>query len=121
MNPLERMVRAYVDAAFFADFNDENGEAITGYAYGDIGPESLLTMWLDCAAFLKANRVDIGSRYEDAGHDFWLTRNRHGCGFWETPDWPKEAGQRLTASAHTFSEGAHLYITDDINVVGFQS
>jgi hypothetical protein len=28
-----------------------------------------------------------------AGHDFYLTRNGAGCGFWEDGDWPKGIGR----------------------------
>lgn len=37
------------------------------------------------------------------GHDFWLTRNRHGAGFWDG-DYEKEVGNKLTEISHTFKE-----------------
>ena len=47
---------------------------------------------------------------EQAGHDFWLTRNRHGAGFWNG-DWFNVSGS-LTQLAQTFGE-ADLYVGDD--------
>jgi hypothetical protein len=50
------------------------------------------------------------------GHDFWLTRNGHGAGFWDG-DWPKEAGDRLTKACEEFGE-FDLYIGDDGMIYG---
>ena len=91
------------------------------YSESDIAPEALATMRADCDAFYEANYADLnceGVKYgpdfgQDgrAGHDFWLTRNRHGAGFWDG-DWPKAEGERLTKSAHEFGE-CNLYVGDD--------
>lgn len=53
---------------------------------------------------------------EMAGSDFHLTRNGHGCGFWDG-DWPDESGERLTKAAETygslelFGTPDHVYVT----------
>jgi hypothetical protein len=63
----------------------------------------------DCAAFIAANAADLasyaestGRGMESAGHDFWLTRNHHGAGFWDRGDHP--CLDRLTDAAHRFGE-----------------
>ena len=48
--------------------------------------------------------------YELAGHDFALTRNRHGAGFWDRG--LGEAGDVLTDLAHSFGE-ATLFASAD--------
>jgi hypothetical protein len=45
-------------------------------------------------------------------HDFWLTRNRHGAGFWDR-DYPKALGEKLTEFSHTFGE-VHILPEDDM-------
>ncbi|OQM74930.1 hypothetical protein [Manganibacter manganicus] len=45
-----------------------------------------------------------------AGHDFWLTRCRHGAGFWDG-DWPEPAATILDNAAKAFGN-ADLYIGD---------
>lgn len=82
------------------------------YDIEDIDSETLAKMKDDSKKFLEANAEDIGDRYLAAGHDFWLTRNGHGCGFWETLDWPEEAGKRLTEASKAFGE-FNLYVGDD--------
>jgi hypothetical protein len=45
-----------------------------------------------------------------AGHDFWLTRNGHGAGFWDG-EWYKEVGERLTKASKAFGE-VNIYVGD---------
>jgi hypothetical protein len=44
----------------------------------------------DCQDFQESFRAELQTCYDfldyepsQAGHDFWLTRNRHGTGFWD--------------------------------------
>lgn len=54
-----------------------------------------------------------------AGHDFWLNRERHGTGFWDRG--LGVAGTRLSDAAKTFGEGglAITYQSPDFYDVGF--
>lgn len=63
----------------------------------------------DCEDFvrliLKHNLEDsIPAWYDDTyiGYDFWLTRNRHGTGFWDKG--LGTLGSELTKLAHTYGE-----------------
>lgn len=56
----------------------------------ELHPDSLANILTDCAAFeqeagdLLAKAYDRdGYTPERAGHDYWLTRNGHGTGFWD--------------------------------------
>jgi hypothetical protein len=42
-----------------------------------------------------------GDEWAYAAHDFILTRNRHGAGFWDG-EWHEPWGQRLTQLSHNF-------------------
>jgi hypothetical protein len=91
------------------------------YGVDDIAPETLAKMWADCMAFYDANINDITDGEfdypsEKVVHDFWLTRNGHGCGFWDG-DWSEDAGKRLTDSANGFGT-FDLYIGDDGKIHG---
>jgi len=55
--------------------------------------------------------IDLsGIEPEQLGHDLWLTRNRHGAGFWDRG--LGEIGDKLTELAHSYG-GVTLYIGDD--------
>lgn len=65
----------------------------------------------DVRSFLdKCGALIDGEDITQVAHDFWLTRNRHGEGFWDG-DYP-EHGDRLTELAHSFGELA-VYVGDD--------
>ena len=56
---------------------------------------------------------EVLGRIEDAGHDFWLTRNGEGAGFWSrTGDHEWKYGDSLTKIASKFPP-AHLLETDE--------
>lgn len=100
----------YLDAAQWVGAIDESGETVC-----DIGAENLPADFRtqaaeDCASFLASNLADVrayveaGRTLEMAGHDFYLTRNHHGAGFWDRG--AGAVGDRLTEMAHPW--GDHL-------------
>jgi hypothetical protein len=124
MTMLDKFTTAYIEAALWSS-NDESdpsgGEPMDrNYGVEDIHPDTLAKMKADCEKFQKDNAEYLTddnclTSYpvdEQAGHDFWLTRCGHGCGFWETSDWRKDAGLQLTAAAKRFGE-CNLYVGDD--------
>jgi hypothetical protein len=124
---LNLFIKGYIVAALWST-NDEStpdgGVPMdANYDIHDIEPRTLWKMAADCMAFFAANRKDIeaGPRktfarqldctiMEYAGHDFWLTRSGHGCGYWDG-DWPERVGERLTRAAKKFGE-FYLFVGD---------
>lgn len=95
------------------------------YNETDLSPEALAKMLADCAKFeseqeevireaIETGEVRYGPDFGPmgrAGHDFWLTRNGHGCGFWDG-DWPEPMAEALTQAAKAFGE-CDLYAGED--------
>jgi len=90
------------------------------YDEADLSPETLARMLADCARFEAEQGETIraaiatgeimpgdGDPWGTAAHDFWLTRNGHGAGFWDG-DWPEPMAAALTKAAKTFG-GCDLY------------
>lgn len=50
---------------------------------------------------------------EQLGHDFLLTRNGHGVGFWDRG--LGDLGQQLTAAAQSYGS-IHAFINDDFKI-----
>lgn len=116
---LDSFTYAYLECALWSS-TDDAGEPIDDtYAFADLAYATVERAIDDCNLFQDANSEDIaqapdGSNFngiERAGHDFWLTRNHHGAGFWDG-DYPKETGERLTVASHAFGE-LTLYVGDD--------
>jgi hypothetical protein len=115
---MDNFTRAYIEAAIWSS-DDEHAEALDrNYDIEDFAPETLAKIVKDCEQFQSDNRELIDSadyqtcypRDEMAGHDFWLTRNHHGAGFWDRG--LGEIGQKLTKAAHAFGE-CDIYVGDD--------
>lgn len=107
---LDQFSAAYIECALWSSLDDET-PMDSLYSIDDIAAAALASMMADCAAFCDANAADIGDEHERAGHDFWLTRNGHGCGFWDG-DWSEEVGDRLTKASEAYGE-CDLYVGDD--------
>jgi hypothetical protein len=102
---------AYIETMLWAETDDDGEPFDANYTAADIAPNALEEIKSDCANFKKEQAAHIGSKFEQAGHDFYLTRNRHGAGFWDG-DWPPEVGRILTEAAHVYGTQG-LYCGDD--------
>jgi hypothetical protein len=81
------------------------------YDVYDIAPKTLAKMIDECAAFHSKHWNSISPDISRAGHDFWLTRNHHGAGFWDG-DWPEDEARILTAESQAYGE-FNLYVGED--------
>jgi hypothetical protein len=71
----------------------------------DCTDSELWQMELDCKDFLnKASDLMDGLCLSQCGHDFWLTRNRHGNGFWDRENIKDRIAIELTKLSHEFGE-----------------
>jgi len=112
---MDRFTTAYIEAALWSstdESDEQGGEPLDdNYGFDDIAEETLASILDDCKAFQRDHADDIGGELEQAGHDFWLTRNGHGAGFWDG-DWEDIIGQRLTDASDVYGS-VDLYIGDD--------
>lgn len=92
-------LQGYVGCALWL-LKDEEGKPLDKqYDFEDCG--SLVEMTRECKEFQQANAADLSALDPaQAGMDFFLTRNRHGAGFWDRG--LGEVGARLTAAAHVY-------------------
>lgn len=101
----------YITCALWSSM-DDNGEPLDSrFSIGDIQPEALKQMAEECKDFQNNNAHLETALYsprlsgldytsERAGHDFWLTRNGHGAGFWDRG--LGDVGDKLTELAYTY-------------------
>ncbi len=90
----------------------------------ELNEDTLESLTSDAHDFYASNVVDLRAStltMEQAGHDFWLTRNRHGAGFWSRKRLGKDADaalDRLTEASHAYGEQS-LIVGDDGKVCEF--
>lgn len=120
MSNLDNFLRGYAEAILWADAYayDEDGELETDesatYVYITPGKwwESIGIDLSDATDFYYSQCATMGSvnvDYSQHGHDFALTRNGHGAGFWDRGY--GEVGERLSDAARAYGE--HHVITND--------
>lgn len=109
-------VKGYIDAALWSSY-DEKGEPLDSLDL-ELSDEFKQNAKIDCQDFINSNLTDLGlyaeqynSNPEYAGHDFWLTRNGHGAGFWDRG--LKALGERLSDAAKVYG-GVDLYVCDGV-------
>lgn len=105
---LDEFTAAYIRCALWSSTNvlaEEGADDLSlealGCSYEDIALATLREMVRDCRDFQRANRADlIGWGDDQAGYDFWLTRNGHGAGFWDRGRGAQ--GERLSAASKPY-------------------
>lgn len=101
--------QAYVECALWSTIDDDGSPLDQGGR--DLAPEAMEQLRQGAESFYNAHS-QLFSEVDDAqaGHDFWLTRNGHGAGFWDG-DWP-DNGVKLT-EASVACGTVDLYVGDD--------
>lgn len=111
----DKFTDAYIECALWSSTDDAGN--FLDVSDAELSPEARTRLETDAKAF-QAKHADLlaqvpVSEYGAAaqsGHDFWLTRNGHGAGFWDR-GYEKALGDALTAAAK--AEGpCDLYIDD---------
>ena len=113
---LDRMVHGYLEAMLWAGLDDH------GYSAEDV-PDAVVDMTYNLFEDLVLNhplsvrmyRVGMQTLYADVwaqfGHDFLLTRDGHGAGFWDRG--LGDLGDYLTELTRPYGCTESLFITED--------
>ena len=114
----KQFIKQYLITALWSstDYNNDDAPIDDNYDISDIDLPTIKQAIKDCLRFIELAEKDDLLQYcdnEQAGHDFWLTRNHHGAGFWDG-DYPIN-GDKLTELSEQFGS-LDLYITDDNKV-----
>lgn len=114
----------YLIAALWSSADDDEEPLDFNYGIEQLAPEAIDRAKADCADFQTKNASLLNQAYKlytphidaptpqcSAGHDFWLTRNGHGVGFWDR-GFPDALGDALSDAARACGE-LDLYAGDD--------
>lgn len=124
IDALDDFTRSYIECALWCDestneYNHDNpeGDCISphnseNWDIENLSNEALDRMQADCKSF----QYSFGYMWKDdaqAGHDFWLTRNGHGAGFWDRDESVYGVfADNLTEHSQSFPE-VYMYEGDD--------
>lgn len=129
---LDAMVAGYLECQLWAglDYREEGAEPVPydeNYSVDDIAPEYVDAIRGEFADIIAAHPLAVRmflnalGKYEQArsgydrnelfGHDFYLTREGHGAGFWDRG--LGELGDYLTSIAKSYGEAEMLWDNGD--------
>lgn len=117
VDSLDEFTGGYIEAAFWtenapgvsteewqADDDHDEGSIPGDVGLSDMAPRARAAIVADCLAFQADNAALLAEAYATgysaarAGHDYWLTRNGHGAGYWDRTELEPEGPEyeRLT-------------------------
>lgn len=111
---MNSFVQSYIDA-LCSIMSDENGTGELKCEWEDLSESEQKEVLNDCENF-QEEHSDYFSKLDSEGlsqmgYDFYLTRNRHGAGFWDRG--LGEIGNKLNKSAHIY--GSQHVMSDGKN------
>jgi len=118
---LETFLNGYIGTALWSSTDDEGNPLDDVFDESMVDPETKKQMLKDCSEFMRKaknelEQADEGDISSWAGHNFWLSRNGHGSGFWDVDDYKNKEkvnlGMKLDKIAKTFGS-YDLYVGDD--------
>lgn len=126
---LDQFVAGYLECAAWCtiDWPEDQGTDPTGCLdrRDDLtwSPKALEEITEECADFVDANYEDLqaaadehGMAWVSLGHDFMLTRNGHGAGFWDRG--MGALGERLSDAGRVYGETNYWADDDDVVQIG---
>lgn len=97
MKYISDYTKSYLETALWSSELDR-------FSLDDIMTRCLKQAEKDCNSFIqKAGDLLNGLELDQVMHDFWLTRNGHGAGFWDG-DYEQDIGDKLTELSKEFGE-----------------
>lgn len=109
---MDKFTQGYIQAFLWSETDESTPDGENplddNYSQSDIDPDSMAKIKRDCAMFQEVAKDLLNQAYqgeydaEHAGHDFLLTRNHHGAGYWDRG--LGEVGDKLTVAAQLFRE-----------------
>lgn len=112
---MKAILHAYLTCALWSSTQDNEKPFDDDFEIEDFAPESVQSAENeinDFLSLLKAENITWEEHLDEGqfGHDFWLTRNRHGVGFWDRG--LGSLGEKLTKWAHSYGS-SDVYLGDD--------
>ena len=114
---MELFIEGYIVCALWSS-TDDNGDPLdSNHDRDNIDDATMLDMVIDSWTFVKNNHhlINNAMTWSQAGHDFWLTRNGHGAGYWDRG--LGEVGEQLSEAATAFGN-VDLFVLDDGTSIG---
>lgn len=108
---MNEFTRQYLITALWSSLDEDDEPLDKNYDIEDLSEEAIKIAEDECNLFIAKVKNIVDIKQSNVPHDFWLTRNGHGAGFWDG-DYEESLGKELTEISKAFGE-CDLYIGDD--------
>ena len=101
---LDSALQSALVCLLWTGFQENSDENLDDYDIEEFDPEEVASLRSELESFCDSNAADILAadiEPEQLGHDFILTRNGHGAGFWDR-GYVDGIGDRLTANCKPY-------------------
>jgi len=118
MSDLEQFTQGYIGAMFWTEEEEIGLEK----DFDNLSKEDQDTIENECIKFYQANHCTMllcSEKFSQHGHDFWLTRNGHGAGFWDR-GYRKRLANKLTKYSKE-CKPAYLLLNDETDGISYNS
>lgn len=119
---IDEILKHYIMAALWSSTDESHEPLDSKYSIDDISEETKKKMREDVEKFVNENIEAINKSElldEQIGHDLWLTRNRHGAGFFDH-NLDSEIEEKLTKGAQSLGE-TNLEVGDDNKIYSLEN
>ena len=127
---IDAITDEYLTAGLQLESDEDGNDLIKNYDVSDIPQAEInkakqdvkkFVQWMEqhglMDTYIQAFEDDQYGGWESRlGYDLWLTRNRHGSGFWDRNELDDEVGERLSTMAELIGT-CYLYISDNGDIV----
>jgi hypothetical protein len=116
---LDAFTRGYLETLLWSSTDESTPSGgyplDRNFSNEDFSKEALAQCVADCQEFQRVCEDYLTTAGDfHAGHDFWLTRNGHGAGFWDDggKNYTRDEGDLLTMASKVFGE-VNPYVSND--------
>jgi len=115
---LDSFTQGYIEAMFFTETGTGDDGDLENATVAELADIAMAAIVRDCEAWQADNAALLARAYErdydaeQAGRDYWLTRNGHGVGFWDRDALTTDDLGKLLSAACRYSP-VGLYRGDD--------
>ena len=113
MSDLEDCLQQYLETALWSSTDSDGNPLDNVFDESGVDAATKKEMLRDCSKFMQKNKDlldESGLSASDIGHNFWLSRNGHGAGFFDKG--LGEVGKKLQKAAKDFGS-YDLIVGDD--------
>ena len=113
MTAFEEFLKGYMVCALWSSTDDSGEPFDKNYEVANFSQETKNEMRAECQNFFTVNlhlMTEAKGDFSQHGHDFWLSRNGHGAGFFDRDN--GIIGDKLQSNAQ-FYDQKYLFVADD--------